>query len=102
MKRRRRERVGTEPQRNDRRGTAGGKAADHSALKNGARDERVFLRNGTGGCEGFGRTADGEVEQESALVTAEPNLFSNNASGFVHKRMLKGTGIGVERGRLEA
>jgi len=51
---------------------------------------------------GFGRTAAGEVEQESALVTAVPNLFSDNASGFIRERMLKGTGISVERGRLEA
>jgi len=61
----------------------------------------LFLRNGDGAVvRGFGRTADGEVEQESALVTAEPNLFSDNASGFIHERMLKGTGIGVERGRF--
>jgi hypothetical protein len=36
------------------------------------RDERAFLRNGTGAVvRGFGRTAAGEVEQESALVTPE-------------------------------
>ena len=44
----------------------------------------------------------GEVERESALVTAEQELFSNQASGFIHERMLKGAGIGVERGRLDA
>ena len=61
------------------------------------------MRNRTGAVvRGLGLTADGEVEQESALVTAEPNLFFNNASGFVDEWMLKGTGIGVERGSLEA
>jgi hypothetical protein len=35
-------------------------------------DGRAFFRNGTGAVvRGFGRTADGEVEQESALVTAD-------------------------------
>jgi hypothetical protein len=63
----------------------------------------ALLRNGTGAVvRGFGRTAAGEVEQESALVTVEPVLFSNQASGFIHERMLKGTGIGIERGRLDA
>jgi hypothetical protein len=86
------------PSRNRRR-----KLADHSASRNAARDERAFLRNGTGAVvRGFGRTAAVEVEQESALVTAEPVLFSNQASGFSHERMLKGTGIGVERGSFEA
>jgi hypothetical protein len=51
---------------------------------------------------GFGRTAAGEVEQESALVTAEPYLFSDYVSGFIHERMLKGTGVGFERSRLDA
>jgi hypothetical protein len=41
-------------------------------IRNGARDGRAFLRNGTGAVvRGFGRTAAGEVEQESALVTAK-------------------------------
>jgi hypothetical protein len=70
---------------------------------NASRDERAFLRNGAGAVvRGFGRTAAGEVEQENALVTAGPELFSNQASGFIHERVLKGTGIGVESGRLEA
>jgi hypothetical protein len=65
--------------------------------------ERAFLPNGTGAVvRGFGRTATGEIEQESALVTAELELFSNHTTGFIHERVLKGTGIGVERGRLEA
>lgn len=63
----------------------------------------LFLRNGTGAVvRGFGRTAAGEVEQESALVTAEPELLSKHTTGFIHERMLKGTGVGVERGCLEA
>jgi hypothetical protein len=75
----------------------------HAAKKNAAGDERAFLRNETGAVvRGLGRTADGEVEQESALVTAEPNLFSNNASGFVHEWMIKGTGVGVERGSFKS
>ena len=40
-------------------------------IQNAARDERAFLRNGTGAVvRGFGRTAAGEEQQESALVTA--------------------------------
>ena len=41
------------------------------------------------------------LEQESALVTAEPELFSKHTTGFIHEWMLKGTCIGVERGCLE-
>ena len=44
---------------------------EHAAKKNAAGDERAFLRNETGAVvRGLGRTAGGEVEQESALVTA--------------------------------
>ena len=102
VKRRRREgwngAAAERPSRNRRR-----KGRRSLGVKNAARDERAFLRNGTGAVvRGSGRTVAGEVEQESALVTAEPNLFfSNNASGFFHERMLKGTGIGVERDCLE-
>jgi len=40
-------------------------------IQNAARDERAFLRNATGAVvRGFGRTAAGEEQQESALVTA--------------------------------
>ena len=61
------------------------------------------MRKGTGAVvRGFGRTAAGEEEQESALVTVESELFSNYSTGFIHERMLKGTGIGVERGSFEA
>jgi len=68
---RRRRDAGTEPQRNDRHRTAGGKAADPSASGNAARDERAFLRSGTGAVvRGLGRTAAGEEQQECALVTA--------------------------------
>ena len=68
---RRRRDAGTEPQRNDRHRTAGGKPADPSASGNAARDERAFLRSGTGAVvRGPGRTAGGEEQQECALVTA--------------------------------
>jgi hypothetical protein len=42
------------------------------------------------------------LEQKCALVTAEPVLFSKHTTGFIHEEMLKGAGIGVERGRLDA
>jgi hypothetical protein len=51
---------------------------------------------------GFGRTAAGEVAQESALVTADPELFYDQASGFIHERMLKGAGISIKRGSFKA
>jgi hypothetical protein len=48
-------------------------------IRNAARDERAFLRNGTGAVvRGFGRTAAGAVEQESALVRA---IISGKISG---------------------
>jgi len=51
------------------------KARRSFGIRNAARDERAFLRNGTGAVvRGFGRTAPGEVEQESALVTAEASV----------------------------
>jgi hypothetical protein len=64
-RRRERSRSGTtvaEPQAEARRS---------SGNRNAARDERAFLRNGIGAVvRGFGRTAPGEEQQESALVTA--------------------------------
>ena len=48
-----------------------------------ARDERAFLRNGTGAVvRGFGRTAAGEVEQESALVTANQEIYETPQVGY--------------------
>jgi len=60
------------------------------------------MESQTGKFSGFGQMAAGEVEQESSFVTAERELFSKNTTGFIHERMLKGTGVGVERGSLEA
>ena len=65
--------------------TAGGKPADPLASYNAARDERAFLRSGTGAVvRGLGRTAAGEEQQECALVTAGvKNCFpENNISGI--------------------
>jgi len=67
------------PSRNRRR-----KAADPSAL-NAARDERAFLRNGTGAVvRGFGRTASGEVEKESVLVAANRKCLSDKSYWQLH------------------
>jgi hypothetical protein len=60
------------------------------------------MESQTGKFSRFDRTAAGEVEQESSLVTAERELFSKNTTGFINERMLKGTGVDVERGSLEA
>jgi len=47
------------------------KHADHSAETDAARDERAFLRNGTGVVVGGkGRPSAGEVKQKCALVKA--------------------------------
>ena len=65
------ETAGTEPERNDRRGTAGGKGADHSALEMPLVTSALFAERHRHGGEGRqGRPSAGEVKQESALVTA--------------------------------
>ena len=38
----------------------------------------------------------------AAVTRVSPRLlFSEHTTGFIHERMFKGTGVGVERGCLE-
>ena len=78
------ETAGTEPERNDRRGTAGGKAADHSALEMPLVTSALFAERNRRGREGRqGRPSAGEVKQESALVTARANVCFIGASQWL-------------------
>jgi len=69
----RRRDAGTEPQRNDRHRTAGGKPADPSALEMPLVTNALFA-DGTGAVvRGHGPTSSRGREQESAVVTALNN-----------------------------